>query len=247
MHIKPRLIIAIAFLFSAQLTHSQIKAWEKTEVWEPVPVKIEAKNDSMTSQAPSDAIILFNGEGLDAWVDKEGKPANWHADAYAMEVATETGDIYSKQSFCDVQLHLEFQTAIEPDKTGQAKGNSGVFLQTFYEVQILDNYTNTTYANGQVGSVYKQAIPLVNPSRPAGEWQSYDMIYTAPRFDNDNLISPAYLTVLLNGVLIQNHIELKGKTKFIGLPNYTAHGCLPIMLQSHGSPNRYRNIWIREL
>ena len=241
------------FIFSTQGSQGEIKAHQKTEVWEPVPKKVEAVANSF----PSDAIVLFDGTSLDAWTDKQGESAKWHISPYAMEVATGTGDIFTKQSFCDVQLHLEFQTAIEPDKTDQHRGNSGVFLQTLYEVQILDNYiytnsddknnTNITYSNGQVGAVYKQFIPLVNPSRPAGEWQTYDIIYKAPRFDKEALISPAYLTVLLNGVLIQNHVALKGKTKFVGPPNYTPHECLPIRLQDHKSANRFRNIWVREL
>jgi hypothetical protein len=227
----------------AQATPEMIAESKKTEVWEPVPQKIEAPEN----QAPSDAIILFDGNGLDSWQSIDGEPAKWETSPFAMTVKPGSGDILSKKAFCDVQLHLEFNTAIEPEKTSQNKANSGVFLQSRYEVQILDNYTNTTYPNGQVASIYKQSIPLVNPSRPAGEWQSYDIIFKAPRFEGERLISPAYLTVLLNGVLVQNHVELAGQTEWIGKPKYHAHGCLPIKLQDHGSPNRFRNIWVREL
>jgi hypothetical protein len=227
----------------AQVTQAQIEESKKTEVWEPVPDKVEAK----PGQAPSDAIVLFDGTGTDKWEDKNGDPIKWKSDAYALEVTPGTGYVHTKQSFCDVQLHLEFNTASEPEKSGQNSANSGVFLQSRYEVQILDNYTNTTYPNGQVGAVYKQHIPLVNPSRPPGEWQTYDIIFKAPIFKDDKLVSPAYITVLLNGVLVQNHIEIQGQTEWIGAPKYYPHGCLPIKLQDHGSPNRFRNIWVRPL
>lgn len=227
----------------AQATPEMIEESKKTEVWEPVPKKVATP----LNRAPSDAIVLFDGNGLEAWQHSNGQDAKWDTTPFAFAVAPGTGDIQSKQSFCDVQLHLEFNPAIEPNKDGQNKANSGVFLQSRYEVQILDNYTNATYPNGQVGSIYKHTIPLVNPSRPAGEWQSYDIIFKAPRFDNDKLFSPAYLTVLLNGVLVQNHVELRGQTEWIGPSKYYPHGCLPIKLQDHGSPNRFRNIWVREL
>lgn len=236
------LMVCSAHVF-AQATPEMIAESKKTEVWEPVPQKIETP----LNQAPSDAIILFDGNGLDSWEGNKGQPAKWDSTPFAFTVAPGTGDIQTKQSFCDVQLHLEFNTAIEAQKDGQNKANSGVFLQSKYEVQILDNYTNPTYPNGQVGSIYKHTIPLVNPSRPAGEWQSYDIIFKAPRFDDDKLVSPAYLTVLLNGVLVQNHVELRGQTEWIGPPKYHSHGCLPIKLQDHGSPNRFRNMWVREL
>ena len=234
------ILLAFSAASNGQATQEESK---KTEVWEPVPVKVEAK----AGEIPSDAVVLFGGGNLDAWVGNDKAPAKWTANDYYFEVTPGTGDIVTKQSFCDVQLHLEFNTAIENEKTGQNKANSGVFLQSRYEVQILDNYTNTTYPNGQVASIYKHTIPLVNPSRPAGEWQSYDIIFKSPRFDGNELVSPAYLTVLLNGVLVQNHVELRGQTEWIGPPKYYPHGCLPIKLQDHGSPNRFRNIWVREL
>ncbi|MGQ8366104.1 3-keto-disaccharide hydrolase [Glaciecola sp. 1036] len=237
------LLLSFSLSAVAQVTQDMVEASRKTEVWEPVPPKVE----TLPGNPPSDAVVLLSGDSLDAWESGNGEAAKWDVNAYAMTVKPGAGDIQTKQEFCDVQLHLEFNPAIENDKTDQAKANSGVFLQGRYEVQILDNYTNKTYANGQVGAVYKQHIPLANPSRPAGEWQYYDIIFTAPKFDGEALKSPAYVTVLLNGVLVQNHVEIQGTTEWIGAPSYKAHGCAPIKLQDHGSPNRFRNIWVREL
>nr|WP_136252821.1 DUF1080 domain-containing protein [Ningiella ruwaisensis] len=227
----------------ANVTQAQYEESKKTEVWEPVPVKVEAK----PGEAPSDAIILFDGNGLDAWEDKDGNDVKWESTPYAMTVVPGTDYIYSKQSFCDVQMHIEWRATREEEKTGQNKANSGVFLQSRYEIQVLDSYDNKTYPNGQAASVYKQYIPLVNATRPAEEWQSYDIIYTAPRFEGEKLIKPAYLTLLHNGVLVHNNVELKGQTEWIGEPKYYPHGCLPIKLQDHGSANSFRNIWVREI
>ena len=222
---------------------SRYEESQKTEVWTPVPAKIEA----VQGKAPSDAVVLFNGSGLESWVNQNGKPAQWESSPYAITIKPGEGDISTKQSFCDVQLHIEWRSAREDEKSGQNKANSGIFLQNHYEVQMLDSYTNTTYVNGQAGAVYKQFIPLVNASRPAQEWQSYDIIFTAPRFEDNKLVSPAFLTVLHNGVLVQNHVELAGQTQWIGDAKYHPHGCLPIKLQDHGSANSFRNIWVREL
>jgi hypothetical protein len=227
----------------ADVTQAQIEESKLTEVWEPIPVKVEA----MPNQAPSDAIILFDGNGLDAWEDKNGEDSKWESTPYAMRVTPGADYIYSKQSFCDVQMHIEWRTALEEEKEGQNKANSGVFLQSRYEIQILDNYENSTYPNGQAASVYKQFIPLVDATRPAEEWQTYDIIYTAPRFDGEALLAPARLTLLHNGVLVHNNIALKGQTEWIGEPKYYPHGCLPIKLQDHGSANSFRNIWVREI
>jgi len=234
---------SVATLNNQDDAEARYKESQKTEVWAPVPKKVEAP----VGQAPSDAIVLFDGTNLDGWEDSDGNPIKWELSPYAMTVKPGTGDIATKQSFCDVQLHIEWRTAREDEKDGQNKANSGVFLQSRYEVQMLDNYTNTTYVNGQAGSIYKQSIPLVNASRPAQEWQSYDIVFKAPRFEKDELVSPAYLTVFHNGVLVQNHVELSGQTEWIGEPKYYPHGCLPIKLQDHGSANSFRNIWIREL
>ena len=165
-----------------------------------------------------------------------------------MTVVKGSGDIETKRSFGDCQLHLEFRSPAVVAGEGQFRGNSGVFFQNRYEVQVLDNYQNATYPNGQVGAVYKQHIPLVNPMRPPGEWNTYDIIFTAPRFNSDGIrTSPGYLTVILNGVLVQNHVEIQGTTEYIGLPKNVAHGPAPLRLQDHGDPVSFRNIWIREL
>ena len=158
------------------------------------------------------------------------------------------GDISTKKEFGDFQLHVEWSAPEEVKGESQGRGNSGIFLQDRYELQVLDNYKNRTYANGQAGSIYKQHRPLVNAMRKPTEWNTYDIIYTAPRFKEDgSLFSPAQVTVLHNGVLVQNDVDLKGPTEYIGLPEYKAHGKAPISLQDHGNPVQYRNIWIREL
>ncbi len=207
-------------------------------VW-PEP-KIIQSGDSVA--APSDAIILFNGTHLDAWKNGDA----WKiADGYA-EVQGQT--IQTKQPFGDCQLHLEFATPKEIKGRGQGRGNSGVYLMGKYEVQILDSYENPTYFDGQCGAVYKQQPPTVNACRKPGEWQTFDIIFTAPRFDQQGeLEEPAFVTVLHNGILIHNHFELPGGTFWDQPPHYQAHADkLPISLQNHGNPIRFRNIWIRE-
>jgi hypothetical protein len=166
-----------------------------------------------------------------------------------MTIVKETGSIQTKQSFGDMQLHLEWRAPAEIDTVGQGRGNSGVYIQGRYEVQILDCYENTTYVNGQTGAVYKQHIPLANACRPPGEWQTYDIIFVAPRFKEDSsLFSPATVTVLHNGVLLQNHAVILGTTENVGLPAYKAHPLKqPLLLQDHGNPVNFRNIWVREL
>jgi hypothetical protein len=165
-----------------------------------------------------------------------------------MTVQKGAGDIRTKQAFGDCQLHIEWRAPVEVIGDSQGRGNSGIFLQSTYEVQVLDSYNNRTYSNGQAASIYKQHMPLVNACRPPGEWQTYDIIYEAPIFHDDGTLArPAFITVIHNGVLVQNHVMLKGHTPYIGLPKYTAHGKLPIRLQDHGNPVSFRNIWIREL
>jgi hypothetical protein len=191
---------------------------------------------------PSDALVLFDGKDLSQW---EGGP--WIIrDGYA--VADHDG-IRTKQSFGDCQLHVEWATPEKVESASQGRGNSGVFLMERYEVQILDSYRNQTYFDGQAGAIYKQTPPMVNACRKPGEWQTYDILFTAPRFDNaGKLLKPAYITVLQNGVLIENHFEIQGTTLWDTGPKYTAHPPkLPLYLQYHGNPVRFRNIWIREL
>ncbi|MFC2098937.1 DUF1080 domain-containing protein [Bacteroidota bacterium] len=219
---------------------------ELTEQWEPVPPVITPGEGTAP---PSDAIILFDGSNMDQFESSEGGPAGWKLEDEIMTVDTSTSGIVTKQAFGDVQLHIEWRTPSEIVGESQGRGNSGIFLQMRYEVQVLDSYDNITYSNGQAGSVYKQHIPLVNACRPPGEWQTYDIIYIAPRFnENGTLFSPAKLTVLHNGVLVLNHVTIKGPTEYIGLHPYKAHDLKqPFLLQAHGNPVSYRNIWLREL
>ena len=220
------------------------KMAQKTEVWEPSPAIVSAPE----GQVPSDAIVLFNGDELSAWQALKGGKAPWFVDNDSFTVRPGSGDIKTKQSFCDIQLHMEWKTPTDTEGLkGQQRNNSGIFLQQRYEIQVLDSYNNPTYANGQAASVYKQSIPLVNVMRPAGEWQYYDIVYTAPRFDGSTLSEPAYVTVMHNGVLVQNHVEIQGKTEWIGAPSYQAHGCAPLQLQDHGNQVSFRNLWVREL
>jgi len=223
---------------------------EATEFYEPVPpVVTPGKNGS----APSDAIVLFDGSNLDAWESTrgEGGAAPWTINKDgSMTVANRTGDIRTKQSFGDVQLHIEWSSPKKVMGSNQSRANSGVFLQERYEVQVLDNNDNPTYVNGQVGSIYKQAIPLAMASVPTGEWNSYDIIYHAPKFDAlGRVTKKGTITVLHNGVLIQDHHKILGTTEYIGWPKNIRHGKAPIRLQDHGDNSRvsYRNIWIREL
>ena len=228
-----------------------------TEVWTPVPKIVTPGTTS--SEAPSDAINLFNGKDLNEWVSKDGRsPALWTVSDGAFTVKKGTGSIQTKKSFTDYQLHIEWKIPANITGSGQARGNSGIFLASTgagdegYELQVLDCYNNTTYVNGQTGSIYKQAIPLANACKKPGEWQTYDVIWTAPRFNDDGTLkSPARVTAIHNGVLVQNNYELKGVTKYIGTPDYSKkHGATPIKLQDHGDPSEpisYRNIWLREL
>jgi hypothetical protein len=221
---------------------------EMTEVWEPeVAIVSPGKTNA---DAPSDAIVLFDGKDLAHWVSaKDGSVAQWTIIGDRMEVAPGTGDIETKLKFGDCQLHLEFSAPDEVANVGQGRGNSGVFFQNRYELQILDSYQNRTYRNGQAGSIYKDAAPLVNAMRSPLEWNTYDVIYTAPRFKPDGrLDSPARMTVLHNGVLIQNNTTILGLTLYMGLHHYPdAHGEDVIHLQDHGNKTQFRNIWIRRL
>ncbi len=230
---------------------------EDTEVWEPVPKVVTPGKTS--GDAPNDALVLFDGKNLDQWVstDDHSVPAPWPVSGGLFTVKKGTGNIQTKRSFGNYQLHLEWRVPANITGTGQARGNSGLFLASLgkgdlgYELQILDSYNNKTYVNGMAGSIYKQLIPLANPTRPPGEWQVYDIVWTAPTFAAGGaMATPARVTVLLNGVLVQNNATLLGPTQYIGPPSYQAHGAAPIKLQAHGDksePLSFRNIWIREL
>ena len=218
---------------------------EETEVWEPEPAVVKPGGHG---RAPSDAVVLFDGKDLSKWTGRNGK-AGWTVANGAMTVEPGTGSISTRDGFGDVQLHIEWRTPTEIVGAGQGRGNSGVFLMERYEVQVLDSYENRSYSNGQAGSIYKQHIPLVNASRAPGEWQTYDIVFMAPRFRGDgSLERPATMTVLHNGVLVQNHVEIQGPTVFRGSPRYEAHAPkAPIQLQDHRNFVSYRNIWVREL
>ncbi|HTW79224.1 MAG TPA: DUF1080 domain-containing protein [Terracidiphilus sp.] len=231
---------------------------EDTEVWQPVPAVVTP--GAKCSDPPSDAIILFDGKNEDEWVSaQDHTPARWvvHDGILTVSKAPGVGNIETKRRFKDYQLHIEYRIPADITGSGQGRGNSGVFLASTgpgddgYELQVLDAYNNPTYVNGMGGSIYKQSIPLVNPARKPGEWQSYDVVWTAPTFNEDgSLKTPAYVTVLFNGVLVQNHFQLKGQTLYIGQPFYKAYDRAPIKLQAHGDksePLSFRNIWVREL
>lgn len=222
---------------------------EETEFYEPVPPTVQpyAQNG-----APSDAIVLFDGSGFGQWeMVNDSSEVAWHLnDDGSMTVADKTGDIRTKQEFGDVQLHIEWRSPAEIGGDGQNRGNSGVFLNGLYEVQVLDNNDNDTYVNGQVASIYKQHVPLAKASVPTGEWNTYDIIYHMPEFnDAGQKIRSGTLTVIHNGVLVQDHVEIKGTTPYIGWPDNPPHGKGPLVLQDHGDNSRvsYRNIWVREL
>lgn len=230
---------------------------EETEYYTPVPKIITPGANFST--APSDAIILFDGKNLDEWVATRDTVAGkkWTLADNAFTVDKTAGDLQTKRRFMDFQLHIEYRIPENITGSGQARGNSGIFLAALpwgaggYELQVLDNYKNTTYVNGQAGSMYKQAVPLVNACKKPGEWQTYDVVWTAPRFNDHGILqSPARVTVFHNGVLVQNNTTLLGDTPYIGQPAYKVHGASPIKLQAHGDksePISYRNIWLREL
>ncbi len=218
-----------------------------TEVWTPeAPIITPGKT---ASDAPADAVVLFDGKDLSKWKAKDGGDVKWKIENGAFTVAPGTGEITSKEAFGDCQLHIEWRTPSVVKGEGQGRGNSGIFLMSNYELQILDSYNNKTYSNGQAGSIYKQLIPLANASRKPGEWQTYDVIFTAPRFsDKGLLLSPARITVIHNGVLIQNNAAIWGGTQYIGIASYDKHpDRMPIILQDHGDLVSFRNIWIRNL
>ncbi|TBW26778.1 DUF1080 domain-containing protein [Gramella sp. KN1008] len=222
---------------------------EMTEIWEPRVEVIEPGKEA--GDAPSDAIILFDGKDLNNWVSQKDttRPAPWQIKDGYFEVVPGTGGIQTKMKFGDIQLHLEWSAPDEIQYSGQGRGNSGLFFQNRYELQILDSYNNRTYSNGQAASIYKDHPPLVNAMRSPEEWNSYDVIYTAPRFkENGKLDSPARITVMHNGVVVQNNATINGLTLYIGLHNYPeAHGEDVISLQDHETKVQFRNIWLRKL
>ena len=238
------ILMGMGITVQAQQNQQRMKP-EETEVWSPIP-RVVTFN---TQQVPSDAIVLFDGTNLNSWISsRNGAAAPWKVENGTFTVVRGTGDIKTKEEFTDFQLHLEWRSPSVVEGNGQGRGNSGVFMQGIYEIQILDSYQNETYPNGQAASIYKQSIPLVNATKAPNEWQTYDILWTAPRFNADGmLVSKARVTVIHNGVVVQNHVELSGPTEYIGLPKYKAHGAGPIVLQDHGNPVSFRNMWIRKL
>lgn len=233
-----RLLAAIPLVMLGSVGWAWVDEWKSGIVW-PEPKVVDP---GPAGGPPSDAIVLF--EGMDLSQFEKGD--QWKIeDGYA--VAQKTG-IRTKQAFGDMQLHLEFATPEEVKGKGQGRGNSGVYLMDRYEVQILDSYDNATYYDGQCGAIYKQQPPMVNASRKPGEWQTYDILFTAPRFREDGQLErPGYVTVLHNGVVIHNHYEIQGSTSYVEPPKYRKHAeKAPFSLQFHGNPVRFRNIWVRE-
>jgi len=218
---------------------------KETEIWKPIPPTV---TPGTNNSAPSDAIVLFDGNNFDEWITaKDSTHVKWvlNKDGSA---TVKHGTIQSKRNFASMQLHLEWKSPEEIKGDGQNRGNSGLFFQKKYEVQILDNNNNATYSNGQVGAIYKQSIPLAKASVVTGKWNTYDIIYHAPEFDqNGGKTKSGTITVLHNGILVQDHYEIKGSTEYIGYPKNQAHGKAPLLLQDHNCAVSYRNIWVREL
>lgn len=239
MNVLPALAISIMCVAA----HSANVTPQATEQWQPVPPTIGAP----VGEPPSDAVKLFDGTDSREWQTAQGKSVEWKVVDGALIVGPGSGDIQTRRAFGDMQLHLEYRV---PDgfEKGQDRGNSGVFFMGLYELQILDSYDNHTYVNGQAASIYKQHAPLVNASRPPGQWQTYDVLFHAPRFVADGTVIPARMTVLHNGVLVQDHVALRGATVYRGEPSYTPHANqLPLSLQDHRSRVSFKNIWARPL
>ncbi len=232
----------------AQVPTIKWKIHDQNRPLPPVVTPGTASTQESAGTPPSDAVVLFDGKDLSKWVDKDNKPAQWKVENGYMEVAAKTGNISTKDSFGDCQLHVEFSEPTPAHGESQERGNSGVFLMSTYEIQVLDSYENKTYADGQASAVYGQYPPEVNAARPPGQWQTYDIIFHRPRFTAGKVQRPARVTVLHNGVLVQDNVSLTGPTAHGERPPYKAGpDKMPLQLQDHGDPVRYRNIWIREL
>ncbi len=237
----------VLFFVTACMAQEDQMEPEETEVWEPVPEKIDP--GSNYGDPPSDAIVLFDGSDLSKWEHLDGSAPQWTLENGVMTVKPGTGNLQTNQDFGSVQLHIEWRAPEPEGGKGQDRGNSGVFFHKRYEVQVLDVYDNKTYSNGMAGSIYKQHIPDVNAAKAPGKWQTYDIVFEAPEFNGDGSVQkPAYLTVFWNGIVVQNKVELEGPTEYIGLPEYESYeGGAPLMLQDHSHTVSFRNIWLREL
>jgi len=257
---KKMMILSVLAMVASLITQAQENTPkmkpEETEYYTPIPPVINP--GSAYGDPPSDAIILFDGKNLNQWIStKDSTQAKWIVADNVMTVNKESGDIQTKKTFINYQLHIEYRIPENITGSGQARGNSGIFLAALpwgaggYELQVLDNYKNPTYVNGQVGSIYKQSVPLVNACRKPGEWQTFDIVWNAPQFNTRGiLMSLAHVTVFHNGVLVQSNTTILGDTPYIGQPSYRRHGPASIKLQAHGDksePISYRNIWIRPM
>ena len=233
----------------ATATQAQTPArWKAHDTTRPKPPMVKSAIN-LPVPPPSDAVVLFDGKDLSKWRGRDGGPSKWVIKDGYMESVRGAGYIISRDSFGDIQLHLEFATPANVQGNSQGRGNSGVFLMDLYEVQVLDSYDNPTYADGQASAIYGQYPPLVNASRKPGEWQAYDIIFRRPRFNPDGgLAKPARFTVLHNGVLVQDNVEAWGTTTWLQSFGYPTHADrLPLSFQDHGNPVRFRNVWLREL
>jgi hypothetical protein len=247
----PGLMVALTSYDSLQSAaqKADLEKWAIHDLGRPLPAVVDPGPAGQSVAAPTDAVVLFDGKDLSSWEDVKGEPAKWKVEGGYMEVVAKTGSIRTKKGFGDCQLHIEWATPSAVAGEGQERGNSGVFLMDIYEVQVLDSYDNRTYADGQAAAIYGQYPPLVNASRKPGEWQTYDIIFHRPRFATDGeLVEPARMTVFHNGVIVHDNDVLTGPTAHKARPPYKAHAeKLPVSLQDHGNPTRFRNIWLREL
>jgi hypothetical protein len=255
--VKAAILIAAILVVPGASASGQPRP-EETEVWEPVPPAVAPILDAIARPAPADGVVLFDGNDLGEWINtRDGAPAGWRVDGGVMVVDKAVGNIETRRRFGSYELHIEWRVPEGVTGAGQARGNSGLFLAATgkgdrgYELQILDSYQNETYVNGMAGSIYKQSIPLANAAREPGEWQSFDVVWTAPTFTADGALqTPARVTARWNGVLVQDDFELRGETVYVGAPRYAAHGDSPIRLQAHNDPSaplHFRNIWVRPL
>ena len=238
----------VGFMSNSSIAQTS-RAWKMHDMSRPHPPVVVVPDQEHPVPRPSDAIALFDGKDLSHWRDKDGGPAPWTVRDGYVETVPGSGNIATRESFGDVQLHIEWAAPVPARGSGQARGNSGVFLMGLYEIQILDSYDNDTYADGQAAAVYGQYPPLANGSRPPGQWQSYDIFFRHPRFDTSGaLLRPARVTVVHNGILVQDNVELTGPTSWLQNAPYKTHADrLPFSLQDHSSPVRFRNIWARDL
>jgi 3-keto-disaccharide hydrolase len=234
---------------ASALVMAQQKEWSIHDMNRPMaPVVDPGPGPAQPAPPPSDAIVLFGGKDLSAWRTAKGEPVKWKVENGYFEVVKGTGGIRTEESFGDCQLHVEWMAPSPAVGEGQDRGNSGVFLMGMYEVQVLDSYNSRTYADGQAGAIYGQNPPMVNASRAPGQWQTYDIVFHRPRFEGAKVLKPARLTVIHNGVLVQDNFELSGPTANKARPPYQPHADkLPIGLQDHSHPVRFRNIWLRAL